>query len=262
MGFGTRYGMMWGAEYYTSLSLPLFYAIATSSRSLKVVFGAAPLSGSTSRAGDALSTAVWKVEQKDGTILPIAYANMVSADVVQLNLILPFTYPQICTVSCPNLLDSTGIYNPEPTSASFLGMPSVASVPDIGDSFDIANVPSGVTSLDGSLKVGSSGDYVMQSGAELVKKLLWRRLTTRTGAFRHLPTYGTGIPLQQPVRPQEIVQIKRNIDAQMALEPEVEKASSTVTIDSSGVLAIAVTVKLRGVVDPITVPVTGSGTAF
>ena len=95
----------------------------------------------------------------------------------------------------------------------------------------------------GALQIDAGGDYVLQQGTALVRKLVIRRLITRPGDFYHLPDYGLGLRIKEPV-PGEIITLRGEIERQVELEPDVEAALATLSF-SGNVLTIQVKVVLK-----------------
>jgi hypothetical protein len=84
----------------------------------------------------------------------------------------------------------------------------------------------GLPSLDpallGSFTVDGTGDYAADQGSVSYKKRLFRRLTTRKGAFAHLPTYGVGLPddVKKLGRAGFVQALASDCEAQIRQEPE------------------------------------------
>jgi phage baseplate assembly protein W len=91
------------------------------------------------------------------------------------------------------------------------------------------------------------GDYSLVSGADLVKKLILRRLVTQRGGFSHLPNYGTGvIAIKEPLNSAGLARAKQEIERQVLLEPEVKEVSVSLSLDNAnGILTIIVKGRLK-----------------
>ena len=97
----------------------------------------------------------------------------------------------------------------------------------------------------GALQIGADGDYTLQQGAALVRKLIIRRLITRPGEFYHLPDYGLGLRVKEPV-PGSIITLRGEIERQVELEPEVESALAKVSFSpTNNILTIQLQVVLK-----------------
>ena len=112
--------------------------------------------------------------------------------------------------------------------------------------------------IAGTLRVDDSGDYVNQSGVPFLRKLIIRRLMTTPGGFFHLPDYGIGIRLKEPLPGGDLVKLRTEIQRQVLLEPEFDSAKVSIALATNGVLTITVTAVLsvtqQEVVIPIEVP--------
>lgn len=103
-----------------------------------------------------------------------------------------------------------------------------------------------IDQFGGSLRVTAAGDYERESGVSLVRKLILRRLMTRPGEFYHLPKYGLGIRVKEPLPNQSMVVMKNAIQKQVMLEPEVADASVSLTqYADKNILLIQVQARLR-----------------
>lgn len=109
---------------------------------------------------------------------------------------------------------------------------------------DLANAPTPLAGLNGgALVVLSGGDYALQEGDSLLKKLIFRRLTTQPGAFYHLPNYGFGLSPKALVKPAQLPAIRRQMEDAIKLEPEVAAARVGLSLTSDGVMQVQITVQ-------------------
>jgi phage baseplate assembly protein W len=77
-------------------------------------------------------------------------------------------------------------------------------------------------------------------GADLVRKLIMRRLTTNKGEFFHLPNYGISLPFKLPIPTAQLIKLKTEIESQVKLEPDVSNVRATVSLDPQGILFISI----------------------
>lgn len=112
---------------------------------------------------------------------------------------------------------------------------------------DLRSVP--VTSMEqlgGTLFVTSTGDYGLHSGVPFVKKMVLRRLMSAPGDFFHLPEYGVGLKVKEPLPVQRLVSLRKLIELQLAKEPEIEALSVNLTqYAESNVLLVDVKARVR-----------------
>ena len=114
---------------------------------------------------------------------------------------------------------------------------------------DLANVvpPGGQATLgSGTFSITAGGDYAAQEGADLLKKLVVRRIITQPGEFFHLPNYGAGASPKSPVPGGGASALKALLEAQVRLEPDVQDVTATVTFQPSlSLLSILLAVQER-----------------
>lgn len=92
----------------------------------------------------------------------------------------------------------------------------------------------------------SAGDYGLHSGVPFVKKMILRRLMTAPGDFFHLPTYGVGLKVKEPLPVQRLVSLRKLIELQLAKEPEIEALSVNLTqYAESNVLLVDIKGRVR-----------------
>jgi hypothetical protein len=136
-----------------------------------------------------------------------------------------------------------------PYSALFNGL--VASQPTsvaIVRQRDLANPPAppGLNSIGGTLVMDASGDYKLVSGAALLKKLILRRLTTRPGEFAHLPNYGLGFAVKEPLRDSDLIALRGDVEAQVLLEPDVATANVLLSFNNAeGIVVCRIRATMR-----------------
>ena len=167
-------------------------------------------------------------------------------------------YPIQLEIRAESLLSATLVPIAPPRFAVVYGL--VASVaPNSPKVVDLENPqyeqPDRVA---GTLRVDSSGDYVDHTGVPFLRKLIIRRLMTTPGGFFHLPNYGVGIRLKEPLPTGDLVKLRTEIQQQVLKEPEFDSAKVSISLGTNGVLTIIVQAILsttqQEVVIPIEVP--------
>ncbi len=85
----------------------------------------------------------------------------------------------------------------------------------------------------GGFGVDVTGDYAFDEGMACLRKRIIRRLTTRKGAFVHLPNYGVGVPgeLKRLASSETLSRLKGEAEAQIAEEPDVLLVKVSVQVD-------------------------------
>lgn len=213
--------------------------------------------------GDALNPATWQVQRLDS----LAFLTVVGVAQVATN-----TYRLTCLeafgpvgvqhqAGSTVLLDASGSTIVNPRFAAFQGVLD-ASTSTMAAKMahrktgarDYANVPT-LDTFGGTLKIDSGGDYEMVSGAELVKKLIIRRLVSKPGDFFHLPNYGIGLRVKEPLPVADLSKLKAEIERQVLQEPEVDTVQAQLFQTSESILTVKVRARLKKTGEPIEVSV-------
>lgn len=202
-------------------------------------------------AGDALNPATWTLQRLDNNVF-LHVVNVTQVGTYSYTLL---TLEEFGPVTVTHVVGSTtlhdlggGVINP-PRSATFLGiLDEVKNTLDdqlaaqkVG-ARDIAN-PQLTASpyVSGTLQLGGDGDYQLEKGTPLLKKLILRRLTTTPGDFFHLPNYGIGLRLKEPPPPGDLGRLKVEIEQQILKEPELSDVQATLLMDpANGLLIVKV----------------------
>jgi hypothetical protein len=232
----------------------LVEAYPTNWRTVRVVLSEPPDSALyPTRPGDALNPAVWSVIRDDNdfayTIAVVAAVDSVTFDVTMIET-LPSSLTDLTA-------DIKGMIWAQAAN------PAVISAQKRQVTTDLANPatqrPFGGSGGGGTLII-QGGDYANSTGAELVRKLLYRRLTTAKGAFFHLPDYGVSILSPKALlNPNDLVKVQAEVEAQCKLEPEVVAARAQLALQANGVLFVTVKAKLAP--DGQEISVTSAGVA-
>lgn len=254
IGYGT---LPYGTGYYGTgvLTTPSANcaAYARGDRMVRVTLETEPQHALNTISGDALNPRTWNITDpasgKVWTVLSVSMVDAHSYDLVTLE-IFPNHYGTL-KISSTALLDVNGI--PFPTvattfSGAYLDATSTDQkrIASLGLSQkDIANVPTPLEDMvGGTLKINSSGDYVPMSGDELIKKLIIRRLVAKRGDFFHLPNYGAGLREKEPMPTVDLRKMARDIEQQVALEPEVAESKASLSYAASA-SALIIQLKVR-----------------
>ena len=88
--------------------------------------------------------------------------------------------------------------------------------------------------------INSGGDYELESGQPLLRKLILRRLTTPRGGFFHLPDYGIGLGVKDLLPDTSLLQLRADIFRQVEREPEVAEADVQLLLGSQNDLTVNV----------------------
>lgn len=257
-GWGTMpWGLgSWGLSFASALAdLSISGAVAQTTNSVRVALTAPALASSPTVAGGALNPATWSVTRLDtGDGFTVLAVTQVASDVYDVHVLEDFApFFVLHRVESTTLRRVDGAVVVPPTSADFQGLASAstATLAALAASrllspVDVANPPTPRSpSVGGTLVITSGGDYESVSGAELVRKLIIRRIVTNVGDFFHLPNYGIGINVKEPLPSNDLVKLQTDIERQALLEPEVEEVRVGLTLTPNNILTITVKARLR-----------------
>ena len=231
----------------------LVRALLVSTREVEIEVSNLVQDNSPFLAGDALNPATWTVQRLDTAAFlhPVAVTQTGTYKYLVMCLEEFGTVAVTHRISSSTLKDLAGADLLTPRSADFLGVQDAAKATTAAvlagkkvSSRDIANpqTPNEAEGFfSGTLQLDGAGDYRLESGAALVKKLILRRLMSKPGDFFHLPNYGEGLRVKEPIPSSDLGRLKTAIEKQCMEEREVSEASASLTFDpSKGVLYIRI----------------------
>lgn len=246
MAYGTTWGTAWGGGALSSTLFEVTGAIATGSNSFRVGFSKPPQLVSPIDPADASRLANWTVTRTDlaGVNPTLLTARRVPGNDLTVEFIIlerwfASALAEYTVVGAASLRSVGAEPIVTPAQATFNGLPPVPSVLETGMG-DIRNT--------GGLVVTSSGDYDIEFGERLIRKLVTRRIFVAQGEFYHLADiqYGLGLQAKDTVYPSDLPSLKKQIELAVATEPGVEKVRAGLELDSSGTFTIKLAVKLFG----------------
>lgn len=239
-------------------------AVATSTKEVTVTLNRDPQEIAPTVPGDALNPATWIIQRLDTSAFFSVLAVTKVTDLEYAIAVLEDFGSEKVThrVSAPTLLDETGSPITSPNSADFLGVKYTDRANQVADAArranairDVANPPVPATKdgsvVGGTLVINSGGDYELETGAPLLKKLITRRLLTTRGAFFHLPDYGVGLGVKELLPAADLIKLRGEILRQVRREPEVEDVGVTLALGTSNDLTVTVVAKLRRTGEPV-----------
>lgn len=251
----------WGVDPWGSAvplaPLVIDGAVAISTKELQVSLNRRAQTIAPTVTGDALNPATWTIQRIDtGFFFSVLAVTQVGEFEFVLSVLQDFGSASVThRVLSTTLLDSDGgpISQPPLNRADFLGLLSVerkdvlASARQQSNAVrDVQNPPQPVDNIaGGTLVIGSSGDYALESGPALLKKLIIRRLITAPGGFVHLPDYGVGLQVKEVLPAANLIQLRAKILRQIRREPEVEEVDVRLNLGVQNDLTIRVQVKTR-----------------
>lgn len=235
----------WGLGLFGGLPGPLSVvsALATTTRTVRVVLTTTPLSASTTASGDALNPDTWSVTRLDtGFAFTVASIDQVDAVTFDISLVEALGPASVTHQAGSTVLEKpTGALIQSPYFALFSGLEASTHAAPVVQQVDLSNPPAppGLNSVGGTLVMTAGGDYDLVGGAALVKKLILRRLTTRPGEFAHLPNYGLGFSVKEPLRTTDLILLRRRIEQQILLEPDIASTQVLLSFDNAqGILTL------------------------
>jgi hypothetical protein len=241
----------WGGIATTGPDFGVVYAAGD--RFVHVEFDAPPQAVSPNAPGDALNPATWSiVGTTTGRVFTVLAVKRISATVFEIFTLEEFD-PHFADIelSSSTLRNAAGIPIGAAIAASFRGVRLEATstyekrtVVKGNAPRDFANPPTPNSPVGGTFEIDSGGDYELSIGAPLLRKLVLRRLVSAPGDFFHLPEYGVGLREKDPLPVNDIRALKRAIENQISMEPEVESVQANVSIGGN-VVNIQLLVKTR-----------------
>ena len=257
MGYGvTGYGT---GPYAAAAAGPITVVSArvTSTHTVIVTVSAPALRDNGFTFGSALNPNTWQLLRLDtNQFFSILEVVEISSTEFELRTLEPFAGSSVVhEVSSTTLRSEAGALVSEPNEATFFGViassvstPEQLAVQRKVSFRDVANppTPEQLNLIGGTLRFTSGGDYALEEGEPFVRKLILRRLVTPRGGFLHLPSYGIGFAVKEPVPVADLIKLRAEIERQVKLEPEVEACRATLTLDgANGILTIVLRVRLR-----------------
>lgn len=234
MGFGSS---AYGSESYGGglPSIELSAAQPLDTNTVRVTLTSQALALSGFAIGDALNPSTWTVLRLDtGAVFTVLAVRAIAIDTYDIFVLETFGDSKTThSVGSTTLLTPSGVLVGPIKTFNFLGVldsdfskPVAATSQRRYPSRDIANPPFPTTnnSVAGGFVTTSSGDVALDEGVALLRKLILRRLTTPLGGFFHLPKYGFGFDVKNPVQGTgDMVRLKQRIEKDLLNEPELEK---------------------------------------
>jgi hypothetical protein len=265
VSWGGLWGTVWGGTAGAGFSV--LAALASANNAVQVLFTEPPLFGSPLRLGDGADLRLFSVKRTDTNAdVPLLAVRAVPGDDHALELVIPTRWESPLVtyeVTVSPVLQAVGgdpLVNPE--TADFAGLPAARAGKQAESMLDLWN-PQTLAGDEvlGALVVGTSGDYQLESGDDLLRKLITRRITTALDEFYHLSGkgYGLGIQAKKFYTSSDVVLLRTEVQKQVLLELEVSAARCSVELAASGVMTVrvAATVRRTGAVLIVTATVGG-----
>jgi len=247
---------MWGLGTLTALSIES--CRAASLRSVRVVLSMPPLAGSTIVEGDALNPNTWYIQDlQTSEFLTVTCVAQISSTEFEVFTIerVP-SYPYELRIGSSTLVTASGVLISSPSSCDAPGLAYTPPHVEVTQLLDLKNPQFPLNDQPGgTLRVDASGDYEVHTGIDVLRKLVIRRLTTMPGAFFHMPDYGIGLRVKEPLVTPDLVKLRTEIRQQLLKEPEFDAVDVGLSLSADGVLHITVRARLSKLNQEVVIPV-------
>lgn len=223
------------------------FAVACTTHTVRVGLSARTRAISPTGPGDALNPETWYVVSSDLlvtlTVLAVVQINRTTFELYTMQDL--GNVNDLWRVGSDTLLSAGGSRLEPPAYLTFRGVhPADAALRPVLRARDLANTQVSPGEAGGTLRMTPGGDYATHSGAELLKKLIWRRITTTPGSFFHLgESYGTELKLKSLVRDNDLLAMQAKLAQQIREEPDVQDVHVELSLASSGILKLRVRVQ-------------------
>jgi len=246
----------WGTgSYGVATTLTVTHAYVINTHEVVVVLSKPPLDRLALLPGDVRNILSWELMLQTATtieILEIAEIRPYKGPLewaVRSAMRLPDAN-HLGRITATTLKDAAGNITGLPNYADFIGVtehavstPTAKAAARGAGARDLSNLPTptigGESNLSGTLTI-RGGDYALVEGPALLKKLIIRRLTTTPGDFFHLPNYGAGLRVKEPIPAGDLVRFRARLERELLREPDIDSVTTSVTQSQN-----TLTVKVR-----------------
>lgn len=244
-GFGA-----WGLDFWgTDPNLLLEGAVAVNTHAVLVTCSRPLRITSSIATGDALNPGTWVASySSDGAPMTPSFVEKVS----ERQVVITFrealrSWNNYHTIGSTTLQADNNVLVSAPYSLLYRGVLPTTAVNEPTGPFDLLTTDI----VGGSLKTNENGGYVRVYGVDLIRKMIFRRLTTMPGAYFYMSQeeFGVGLKIKGLLRSSSLLQLQREIKDEILQEPGTVDAKVALTL-GSGVLSIFARVQTdQGVVE-------------
>lgn len=250
-GLGSWGYMDWG----TNPNLFMESAVALNTHAVVVTFSRGARCASATTTGDALNPLTWTASL---VTTGAAYTPVLVQKVTDRRVIITFREPLASwnyyhRIGSTTLQADTRVLISAPYSVDFRGVLPTTDINEPTGPFDLFTTDI----VGGSLKTSEAGGYVRVYGVDLLRKMIFRRLTTMPGGFFHIPEaeFGVDLKIKGILRVSSLSALQRKITDEIQREPGVVQAKVALTLQS-GVLSIGI--KVQTELGPVETTITAS----
>jgi hypothetical protein len=228
---------------------PSMYCRIVSEREIEVTFDNDILAVSQIGYHDALNPASWSVVSSTLGSLPILAVTAKSVDgVVVENTYIIYLLPKLNSFLIEHTVYATVLGDDGSTDRSeSVVLPGCLAAPQAqanSGPYDFESFAFDTTRPANTLSVQSTGDYRLQGGNDFWQKMIIRRLSTLPGGYFHLPDFGIGLRVNEPIFSNDLVALRAQIQRELLKEQRFQDVSTRLQLFSDGHLVIEVRVKL------------------
>ena len=231
-------------------------AIAVAGQIVRVVFNAEPKHESSSGLDDAFNPQNYAVSVTSGTgaslrcigvhplIASVPAYGLRSAGEYAIDvqtdrpMVAGLTYSVTVTA---RVVAANGQALIAPFARSFIGADRPRMARSNGSTAALTDLAN--DSFGGGVTIDSGGDWAPHSGRESTRKRVLRRVTTKKGAFAHLPGYGTNLRAKEPMTNAKLRTVKTDASQQIAQEPDVMSSKVGATQTAQGITRLDIQAK-------------------
>jgi hypothetical protein len=241
--WGLFWGRWWGGSSGAG-PFALLHAWASAPNAFRVAFNKRPQLSSPIKPGDTSLISAWTLSRLDAaqplTILAISPVYN-EPEVLEFTIVQRWAsamaeyrieasplfraYDEVEVITGGLTLDFKGTVQPDAPREQLL--PS---------HIDLYSPQTSQVTVSGGLEVGSDGDFVRESGASLLKKIIQRHVVYRRDSFMHLAgqNFGLGMEPKGFQAGIDIVAEEATLEQAIRSEPEVESARVNITVYEDG----------------------------
>lgn len=228
-GYGLgEWGLLepWG----TDPSLTMLSAVATTTHSVTVTLSQPVRSRSPISPGDAINPRTWTVTRVDTSesfvvigvlkVTPRRYTLFLRTPLASWN--------RIYKVRATELKSEAGILISSPYEVEFRGVLPTTALHEPTGPYDLLTTDI----IGGGLQTNEGGGYNRIYGDDVIRKMVYRRLTTMPGSFFHLQPdeFGVGLKIKEVLRGSSLPALKVKIDQELLREPGVLGVSTSLSM--------------------------------
>lgn len=230
----------WGLDSYWGTNPTLFLqsAVATTTHSVTVTLSQPVRARSPIAPGDPLNPRTWTVTRVDNSAVytVIGVLKLTSRRFMVFLRTALSSYNRTHRVRAVDLVSETGILVSSPYEADFRGVLPSTAISEPDGPFDLRTTDI----IGGGLATNENGGYQRIYGDDVIKKMVYRRLSTMPGTYFHLEEteFGVGLKTKEVLRGSNLPALKVKIDQELLREPGVLGVTTELSLSKDGTLVL------------------------